>query len=48
MRAVRYLTFAVVCLVTLVWVGAAWALIVPQHSIAGIELKMTRPEVKDL
>ena len=47
MRAVRYLTLAVACLVTLVWVGAASALIVPQHSIAGIELNMTRPEVKD-
>lgn len=47
MRAVRYLTLAVACFVTLVWVGAASALIVPQHSIAGIELNMTRPEVKD-
>ena len=47
MRAVRYLTLAVACLVTLVWVGAASALIVPQQSIAGVELKMTRPEVKD-
>jgi hypothetical protein len=46
-RSVRYLTLAVACLVTLVWVGAASALIVPQHSIAGIELNMTRPEVKD-
>jgi hypothetical protein len=46
-RAVRYLTLAVVCLVTLVWVGAASAVIVPQRSIADIELNMTRPEVKD-
>jgi hypothetical protein len=46
-RAVRYVTLAVACLVTLVWVGAASALIVPQRSIAGIELNMTRPEVKD-
>jgi hypothetical protein len=46
-RVVRYLTCVIACLVTLVWVGAASALIVPQHSIAGIELKMTRPEVKD-
>jgi hypothetical protein len=46
-RAVRYLTLAVACLVTLVWVGAASALIVPQRSIARIELNMTRPEVKD-
>jgi hypothetical protein len=45
-RAVRYLTLSVACLITLVWVGAASALIVPQRSIAGIELNMTRPEVK--
>ena len=47
MRAVRYLTLAVACLVTFVWVGVASALIVPQRSIARIELNMTRPEVKD-
>ena len=47
MRAVRYLPLAVACVVTLVWAGAASALIVPQKSIAGIELNMTRPEVKD-
>jgi hypothetical protein len=46
-RAVRYLALAVACLVTLVGVGAASAVIVPQQSIAGIELNMTRPEVKD-
>jgi hypothetical protein len=46
-RAVRYLGFAVACLVTLVWVGAASAVIVPQRSIAGVRLEMTRPEVKD-
>jgi hypothetical protein len=46
-RAVRYLALAVACLVTLVWVGVASALIVPQRSIARIELNMTRPEVKD-
>jgi len=46
-RAVRSLTLAAACLVTLVWVGGASALIVPQRSIAGIELNMTRPEVKD-
>jgi hypothetical protein len=46
-RAVRSLTLAAACLVTLVWVGGASALIVPQTSIAGIELNMTRPEVKD-
>ena len=47
MRAVRYLPLAVACVATLVWAGAASALIVPQHSIAGIELNMTRPEVRD-
>ena len=47
MRAVRYLPLAVACAATLVWAGAASALIVPQKSIAGIELNMTRPEVKD-
>lgn len=47
MRAVRYLPLAVACIATLVWAGAASALIVPQRSIAGIELNMTRPEVKD-
>jgi hypothetical protein len=46
-RAVRYLPLTVACLVTLVWAGVASALIVPQRSIAGIELNMTRPEVKD-
>lgn len=47
MRAVRYLPLAVACVATLVCAGAASALIVPQHSIAGIELNMTRPEVRD-
>jgi hypothetical protein len=37
----------VACVATLVWAGAPSALIVPQRSIAGIELNMTRPEVKD-
>jgi hypothetical protein len=46
-RAVRYLIVSAACLVAFVWVGAASALIVPQKSIAGIELNMTRPEVKD-
>jgi hypothetical protein len=45
--AIRYLTLTAACLVTLVWVAGASALIVPQKSIAGIELNMTRPEVKD-
>lgn len=47
MRAVRYLALLAVCLGALAWVGAASALIVPQQSIAGIKLDMTRPEVKD-
>ena len=47
MRAVRYLPLAVACIATLVWAGVASALIVPHKSIAGIELNMTRPEVKD-
>ena len=46
-RAVRYLPLAVAGVATLIWAGAASALIVPQKSIAGIELNMTRPEVKD-
>jgi hypothetical protein len=46
-RVVRYLTVSVACLAALVWVGTAAALIVPQRSIAGIDLNMTRPEVKD-
>ena len=47
MRAVRYLTLASACLVALVWAAGASSLIVPQQSIAGIALDMTRPEVKD-
>jgi hypothetical protein len=31
----------------LVWAGVASALIVPKESIGGIEIKMTRPEVKE-
>jgi hypothetical protein len=45
-RAVRTLTVLAACLASLVWVGAASALIVPQRSIAGIALNMTRPEVR--
>jgi hypothetical protein len=45
-RAVRYLTVSAACLAALAWAGTAEALIVPQHSIAGIALDMTRPEVK--
>ncbi len=46
MRAVRTLSFCLACLTALVWVGAASALIVPQRSIAGIALNMTRAEVR--
>jgi hypothetical protein len=46
-RAVRCLPLAVACVAPLVWAGAASAVIVPQKSIAGIELNMTRPEVRD-
>ena len=46
MRAVSNLTFATACLVAFLWAGTASALIVPQRSIAGIELDMTRPEVR--
>jgi len=46
-RPVRHLTLAAVCLVTLVWVSGAAGSIVPQKSIAGVALNMTRPEVKD-
>jgi hypothetical protein len=45
-RAVRTLTLAAAVLAALVWVGAASALIVPQRSIAGIALNMTRTEVR--
>ena len=48
MRAVRYLVLLSACLVGLVWVGAASALIVPQQSIARIELDMLRSEVRAL
>jgi len=45
-RAVRTLFAISVCLAGLTWVGGAAAAIVPGHSIAGIELDMTRPDVK--
>ena len=45
-RAVRTLVVVSLCLAGLTWAGAAAALIVPGHSIAGIELQMTRPQVK--
>ena len=43
----RYLTVASVRLVALVWAAGASAIIVPQHSIAGVALDMTRAQVKD-
>lgn len=46
MRAVRCLTLLAICLGALAWVGGASALIVPQHSIAGVELQMTRHQVR--
>ena len=46
MRAVRCLTLLTVCLGALAWVSVASALIVPQHSIAGIALDMTRHDVR--
>jgi hypothetical protein len=45
-RVVRYLAVSAVALAVLAWAGTASALIVPQQSIAGIALNMTRPEVK--
>jgi hypothetical protein len=45
-RAVRTLTLLVACLAALAWAGAASALIVPQQSIAGIALNMTRAQVR--
>lgn len=46
MRAARYLAVSAALVSGFVWTGTASALIVPQHSIAGVELTMTRPEVK--
>jgi hypothetical protein len=45
-RAVRYLTLIAACLAALVLAGTATPLIVPQHSIAGVELGMTRHDVR--
>jgi hypothetical protein len=45
-HAVRYLTVAATCLTALVFAGGASAVIIPQRSIAGIELRMTHSEVR--
>jgi hypothetical protein len=45
-RAARYLAVSAALVGGLAWTGTASALIVPQHSIAGVELTMTRPEVR--
>src|SRR5262245_49030623 len=42
----RHLAVAAVLVGSLAWTGTAAAVIVPQRSIAGVELNMTRPEVK--
>ena len=48
MRAVRYLTLPAACVAGLIYAGTASALIVPQRSIAGVELNMPRQEVRAL
>ena len=45
-RAVRRLSVPLACLGALLWVGPASAEIIPQQSIAKVELGMTRPEVR--
>jgi hypothetical protein len=47
MRRRRFLAISVGCCATLVVAGAAQAVIIPQSSIAGIKLGMTRAEVRD-
>ena len=42
----RFLALAISLLAALVGAGSAQAVIIPQSSIAGIKLGMTRPEVK--
>jgi hypothetical protein len=46
MRRRRFLAFSVAAVAALVGAGAAQAVIIPQSSIAGIKLGMTRPEVR--
>jgi hypothetical protein len=45
-RAARYLAVSAALVGGFAWTGTASALIVPQHSIARVELQMTRPEVR--
>ena len=46
MRPARSLPVLAALVGGLVWTGTAATVIVPQHSIAGVELNMTRPEVR--
>jgi hypothetical protein len=46
MRRRRFLALSVACCAALVGAGAAQAVIIPQSSIAGIKLAMTRAEVR--
>jgi hypothetical protein len=46
MRRRRFLALSVACCAALVGAGAAQAVIIPQSSIAGIKLGMTRAEVR--
>jgi hypothetical protein len=46
MRVARRLSIPLACLGALLWAGSASADIIPQQSIAGVALNMTRPEVR--
>ena len=46
MPAAGYLALLTALMGGFVWTGTAGAVIVPQQSIAGVELNMTRPEVR--